>query len=323
MTLHRIELNEITFGDGSAGKLPGILRYPIYGNLIESAVTAEHHGWLQLEPAFQFLEAADADTYELVFSLGAGDFYFVPGAAGAPAWQEATGGAAPCVTGVSFPAGAGDLKVCTVSVDPAAWGAARVLTLRIFCNSDPGSASYDPHHGVSVTLIGPGVRVPAERASSEPPLVGRSLAIAATIEESAGRAVPRYDIFKPFPLPPSLCLEPALRLSHPGRTSASLKLGLADPGLRFKLPAGGSDEVQLMVDEATEPSAALSRVKTDEERKKIHFTWQRGRAQSFLVFGFSFGVERFAAAENGWKPVEGFDIDPILFNDPPPVGTSI
>lgn len=319
MEPHRIDLREITFDDAAGGTLPDVLKYPVYGNLIEPAVTLEHHGWLQLEPAFQFLDAEDRDQYEFRFELGAGDFYFARGEDGRPIYREAAGAAAPCVTAVYFPENESDLKTCVLLVDPAAWGEARVITLRIFCNTAAGSDLFDPHHGVSLSLIGAGADVAAQRSVVVSPLVGKVLEIAATIVESAGREVPRYSIFQPLGVPPGLSLEPALRVSA-DRPAATLKLVLTNGDLRFKAAGSGDDEVEMIPRTAAEMPDELSRVDCSDEKKGVHFTWRRSRSRPFLVFGFSLGVERCRGGENGWETVRGFDVDPILFNDPPPGG---
>lgn len=321
-TLHSIELDEITFDDGGAAPADR-LKFPFYGNLLDpQVVTAEKRQFLQLEPAFQFLAEGDTDVYEFRLKLAGEGVFFARGGDGAPIVREAAGGARPGITGAFFAEEDPSLRTCVIRVEPASWGASRVVCLRIFCNQEFGSAAYDPSHGVSLSFVGPGADTAASGSGLVHPLVGSALEVSVTVAQSAGRAIPYYSIFRPFLLPPSLDLEPALRVSAE-KPAASLKLVLTNQDLRFKSAAGGEDEVEVMLRAgAADRPSELSLVKSNAEKKTVQFTWQRSRSRSFLSFGFSLRVEGAAPGfgTSGFGNGGPIDIDPILFNDPPPGG---
>ena len=327
--IHAIELTQITFGEPSEPFTAKALAFPIYGNLIDDTVlSAGQRAWIQLEPAFQFLNEEDEDVYELTFELATAGAYFALGAKGQPIFREATGAALPAVLGVDFPDAAPgrdpSLKRCRVRVAPASWGEApRVLTLRIFCNDRFGSAEYDGLHGVSVSFVAQGSETIAAGTALASPLRGKELPIAVALREEGGRTLPSYDIFRDFPLPPGLSLEPAFRFSE-NRPSATIKLFLEDPQFSFEAPRRGEDEVTVLLRAAERPSE-LSRVQASEDRRSVLFTWQRAAAEKAIAFGFSFrvGIELASLAgeeKRSWQQIRGVDVDPIVYHDPPPAG---
>ena len=322
--IHSIELKDITFGEPSEAFTAKALAFPIYGNLIDDTVlSAEQRAWIQLEPAFQFLNEGDPDRYEFGFEIATAAAFFASTPQGQPIFREATGAALPAGIGIDFPDAVPgrdpSLKRCRVSVVPASWGKApRVLTLRIFCNDRFGSAEYDGLHGVSLSLVVGGGETLAAGANLLSPLRGKELPIVVALHEAGGRTLPKFDVFRDFPLPPGLSLEPAFRLSQ-NRPAATVKLSLQDPQLSFEAPQQGEDEVTVLLRSADRPGE-LSRVQTTENRSSVLFTWQKASAEKAIVCGFSFRVGKAGKGHDHWQQIRGLDVDPIVYHDPPPAG---
>lgn len=314
----RVELKAIRFQDSTPDQpIKDPLKYPIYGNLLADRVIDEHHHWLQLEPAFQFSNADDLERrYEFRFHLAADKFFFGSNGQGKPIFWEARNAEMPCVTEVYFPEDGARPTICAVVVDPGHWGADRVITLRLLCRTGEDGDEINRLHGVSLSLIGHGHDAGGLSTTYFTPPGGKHLRIEATVPD---QMPPTYDIFHPdFPVPPGLSLEPAFRVTA-GRASVAVKIHLTNANLRFKTVPGSSSEVEVGHPSDSEMPAELSRVECSDEGKTAFFSWHQSPFVAKGIFDFSLRVVRQQAGNSG-ETVTCADIDPVLFNDPPPIG---
>ncbi len=321
MAEFQIALNEILFKNPNTQKTD--LRYPIYGNLFDPEVVTEvKRQQVQLEPAFQFVNAPDDHIYEFSLDISATpQARFVDDGNSVPIWREAAGLKDQLGSLVSLWLEAGG-TLCKVKVEAKYWeeNIPNVLTLRMFCHlpstcaSTPASASYSPDDGLSITFIKSGSFSKGGDSQIDPE--GECFEILVTSVEP----VHTYDIFRAdFELPPAVTLEPAFRASAE-RPSTNVKVTLVPTNLRF-VEAGL--EAQMIMRKPEKPDE-LSKV-LSLNQVSFQFTWQwSGKAR---VFGFYVPVEEYLFVKNAqalrcprrvWVRNGRINIDPILFNDPPP-----
>ncbi len=324
MTIHPILLDDIAFSPEDE-----TLAFPFYNNLVDPLVVTERHRrYMQLEPAFQFLDERDADSYEFHLHLRPGAGIYFASRGGQPIFREANGAATPSIKSVHFPCEPGadpSFEVCVVRVEPGSWTAncPRVASLRIFCNRARGTEDHHRTDGVSISLIAPGFDDPATAGVRSHPIPSNELEIDVRVEEHGDLCIPIYSVFKELLLPPGLALELALRMSE-ARPAATLLFKLpAETDMKFRMPKHGmQDDVEVdLRDRNFERPPELSRVVATTDRKMARFTWNSGLAREagkHMVFGFTLKLEKLFGKEH--QSSKGLDIDPVLFNDPPPIG---
>lgn len=314
--VHPIVLDGIVFDPGSAEPLAARLAYPFYGNLVDAEMLDRAtRNDLQLEPAFQFRNGVnDPDSYEFSFVLAEEGVHFTRGPASSPSWSWALPEAAtPAVTSVYFPPGDDSFRTCIVRVIPALWTEEHpsVVCLRIFCTT--GRKQGNGCEGVSLSLIRrDDTSVPLEPAPPGPPVGSFEIPV-----DTAGREAPHFKIFRDLELPPNLVLGPAFRISA-AKPQLSLSLALLDPGLKYQqAPPGSEDGVKLCASTASRP-VELSRIQANHDRNNARFTWKLSPEYPYRVFSFT--LNTCMETDNAATPTRHLDVDPVLFNDPPPSG---
>lgn len=338
MATHCVILDDIRFEDHSTSDPEHSLRYPIYGNLICPDVTAEWHKCLQLEPAFRFHpKSADCpksancfestDSFEFHLRLANSDVEFVH-ESGKPEFCEVAGRPMDCVTNCYF---LDNSQACVLVVEPGKWGTSpKVLVIRILCRRKGEEGSGDPAHGVSLVLtVASDVPAVLGRPNCNPP--GPNL-LPVTVKlvpppdaarprsTAKPRRLPSYDIFRSIPLPDGISLELALRFSE-FRSDAGLQLQLDDNDIEFRGPRTKTrDEVEVFVSEHFGKIPQHLSMVTRSNPKTAAFTWKHdGFKEPGRVFGFTLGIQSTQGSlGNGLDEAEA-TIDPIVFNDPPPV----